>query len=158
MPRAVVDPNVLVSAQISSHGFPYRINRAADEGRFEMVVSEKLLEELSTVLMRPRFRRHLSESEVSVVLANLRETRLFFEDIEAERLVPDDPKDDYLAALAMESAADCLVSGDPHLHGLEITLEVLTPRQFWERLERESSDESLPGWKRAGVSGLHEIE
>ncbi len=107
-----------------------------------MVVSEKLLAELSTVLIRPRFRRYMSESEVREAIVDLREKRIFFEDIEVGRLVPDDPKDDYLAALAMESGADCLVSGDPHLHGLEITLEVLTPRQFWELLERESGDES----------------
>ncbi len=142
MLRAVVDPNVLVSAQVSSLGFPARINRAADGGRFEMVVSEKLLAELSTVLMRPRFRRHLSESEVREAITNLRETRHFSEDVEAGRLVPDDPKDDYLVALAMVSEADCLVSGDPHLHALEVALEVLTPRQFWELLEREADEET----------------
>ena len=40
--------------------------------------------------------------------------------------VPDDPKDDYLVALAR-------VSGDPHLVGPSLrqgTVPVLTPRQF----------------------------
>lgn len=122
-------------------GFPARIARAADEGRFEIVVSEKLLAELSTVLMRPRFRRYATEEAVEEFLSGLRDKGTFFEDIEAGRLVPDDPKDDYLIALAKVSEADFLVSGDPHLHGLETPPEVLTPRQFRERLERETNDE-----------------
>jgi predicted nucleic acid-binding protein len=59
--RAVVDPNVFISAQISSLGHPARIARAVDEGIFELVVSERLLSELHDVLMRPRFRRHMTE-------------------------------------------------------------------------------------------------
>lgn len=55
--RAVVDPNVFISAQISSLGHPARIARAVDRGVFELVVSERLLSELHDVLMRPRFGR-----------------------------------------------------------------------------------------------------
>ena len=43
--RAVVDPNVFISAQISSLGHPARRARAADKGIFELVVSERLLSE-----------------------------------------------------------------------------------------------------------------
>jgi putative PIN family toxin of toxin-antitoxin system len=145
--RAVVDPNVLVSAQISSLGHPARLRRAADEGRFEIIVSEKLLAELSTVLMRPRFRCHMSEDEVAEAIENLRGKGSLFEDVEEGRLVPDDPKDDYLIALSRASAADFLVSGYPHLHGLESPPEVLTPRRFWELLERERKPggRDLPG-------------
>lgn len=104
-----------------------------------MVISGKLLAELSTVLMRPRFRRYMSESEVNEVIKDLRGKGIFFEDIEAERLVPDDPKDDYLVALVRVSGADYLVSGDPHLTraGDKVPVTVLTPRRFSELLESE---------------------
>lgn len=83
-----------------------------------MVVSERLLGELENVLMRERFRRHATIEEVEELLAGLREKGTFFDEGEPERLVPDDPKDDYLMALALTSEADHLVSGDPHLTGL----------------------------------------
>jgi predicted nucleic acid-binding protein len=60
----VVDPNVFVSAQVSSLGHPARIARAAEEGAFELVISERLLEELRDVRLRPRFGRYMPEDEV----------------------------------------------------------------------------------------------
>ena len=139
--RAVVDPNVLVSSRISDLGYPARIARAADEGRFELILSRLLLEELSDVLMRPRFRRYTTEEEVDDFLFGLREKGTYFEDVGTERLVPDDPKDDYLVALTRTSGADYLVSGDPHLTGakVEMPVTVLTPRQFGELLESENA-------------------
>ena len=140
MLRAVVDPNVLISSRISDLGHPARIARAADGGRFELVLSELLLGELTEVLMRPRFRRYATEEEVEDFLFGLREKEIFFEDVEAERLVPNDPKDDYLVALARASGADYLVSGDPHLTEAKdkVPVTVLSPRQFGELLESEN--------------------
>ncbi len=59
--RVVVDPSVLVSVLISSQGYPARILDAAEERRFELVVSEKLPAELEEVHMRPRLRRFFPE-------------------------------------------------------------------------------------------------
>lgn len=136
--RAVVDPNVFISAQISSLGHPARIARAADRGIFELVVSERLLSELRDVLMRPRFRRHMTESEVENLVEDLREKGMGAEEGEFGRVVPGDPKDDYLVALARVSGADYLVSGDPHLAAASLetaTVTMLTPRRFSELLE-----------------------
>jgi putative PIN family toxin of toxin-antitoxin system len=136
--RAVVDPNVFISAQISSLGHPARIAQAADKGIFELVVSERLLSELHDVLMRPRFRRHMTEREVENLAEDLRENSIIAEEGETGRMVPDDPKDHYLVALARVSGADYLVSGDPHLTASSLdpaTVTVLTPRRFGEMLE-----------------------
>lgn len=140
MVRAVVDPNVFVSAQISSLGHPARIARVADNGVFELIVSDRLLSELHDVLMRPRFRRHMTEGEVEDLIANLREKGISATEGEVERAIPDDPKDDYLVALTRASGAEYLVSGDPHLAGAKnkVPVTVLTPRQFSELLESQS--------------------
>ena len=135
--RAVVDPNVFICAQISSLGHPARIARAADKGIFELVVSERLLSELHDVLMRPWFRRHMTEREVEN-LEDLREKGINAEEGEIRRMVPGDPKDDYLVALARVLGAGYLVSGDPHLTAASLdaaTVTVLTPRRFSEMLE-----------------------
>ena len=45
-----------------------------------------------------------------------------------------DSKDDYLIALALDSRADALVSGDSDLHGLDVLgLRVFTPRELLDR-------------------------
>ena len=139
----MVDPNVLVSAWVSPHGFPRRILDAADEGRFEMVVSQKLLGELSDVLSRQRMRRYGPPDLAEAHVRRAERAGTWVEvDEEPERLVPEDPKDDYLVALALASDADYIVSGDPHLVSPsagtsldQVTARVLTPRQFSELLE-----------------------
>ena len=132
IPRAVVDPNVFVSAQVSSLGHPARIARAAGNGDFELIVSERLLAELRDVLLRPRFRRYMPEGEVEDLISDLREVGIAVQEGDIGRIVPEDPKDDYLVALAREAEADYLVSGDPHLTSLggEVGVQVLTPRTF----------------------------
>jgi predicted nucleic acid-binding protein len=47
--RSVLDPNVLVSAAISTAGPPRQIIAAWVDGRFELVTSPVLLEELRGV-------------------------------------------------------------------------------------------------------------
>lgn len=143
--RAVVDPNVLVSAWISPYGFPRRILDAADEERFETVVSEKLLGELSDVLMRRRIRRRMRRygppdlAEAHVRRAGRVGVRVEVED-DPERIVPDDPKDDYLVAL---SRLRCRLPGlgRPASGGTspgEGAVPVLAPRQFSELLKSGS--------------------
>ena len=61
--RAVLDPNILVSAAISGRGVPAEIVRRWEGGEFELVVSAEILFELLEVLRRPRFRRYLTEAE-----------------------------------------------------------------------------------------------
>lgn len=118
-------------------------------GRFELVVSRKLLYELQEVLSRDKFRRFLSVRDVT-------EYVLWIEDGATAETDPElgasnitrDPKDDYLAALAysvgVASRSDSLVSVDSHLLELEqITsswgggsVSVLTPREFLDELDR----------------------
>lgn len=55
MPRAVLDPNVLIAALISPRGAPAEIYLALARGDFEVVVSPLLLAELDRVLARASF-------------------------------------------------------------------------------------------------------
>lgn len=49
---AVLDPNVLVSAAISTAGQPRQIINAWVDGRFELLASPALIDELTDVLAR----------------------------------------------------------------------------------------------------------
>jgi putative PIN family toxin of toxin-antitoxin system len=59
--RAVVDSGVLVSALIAPKGTPGEILEALIERRFELVACPQLLDELSGVLLRDKFRRYVGE-------------------------------------------------------------------------------------------------
>ncbi len=132
-----------------------RVLAAAEEGRYELVLSTRLVSELEDVLRREKFRRYLPIESVPLFISRLELAAsrasggpLPYDppyDDEGEIVpVSDDPKDDYLVALAVASGASYLVSGDPHLLDLlqtsapgAISLPILTLREFLEQfLER----------------------
>lgn len=132
--RAVLDPNVLVSALLSRSGAPAQIIARWLAGDFELVVSELLLAELERALAYPKLQARIPTVEGAEFLALVRQAAF----IGADR--PDAPRrsadsgDDYLLALA-ESERALLVSGDRHLIGLADRFPIRTARAFLEELE-----------------------
>jgi putative PIN family toxin of toxin-antitoxin system len=136
LPRVVLDAGVLVAAAIAPRGICGRLLDAALEDRFVIVASPMLLGELARVLMRPKFRRYLTEREARQIVAEI--TQLVELQPEAPALpgITPDAKDDYLVALARAIEADYLISGDAHLTELiDSQPPVLTPRSFLELLD-----------------------
>ena len=132
--RAVLDPNVIVSALLSTGTTAAVLDAWLDRQAFTPVVCPTLLDELEEVLSRPKF-ASLSQNVVAALVGRLRTEGDLTDDPEVQGGVTADPGDDYLVALARHAGADCLVSGDPHLReaGLE-DLDVLTPAEFLARL------------------------
>jgi putative PIN family toxin of toxin-antitoxin system len=140
MLRAVADANVLVSAALSrSPQAPSVLTLdAALDGRVELVTSPMLLREITSVLSRPRLRKYVSADEAARFVADLAaQTTLLIDPPGPHPTVCRDPRDDYLFALAAMSGVEAIVSGDLDLLAVdpaELTVEVITPRQFVERL------------------------
>jgi predicted nucleic acid-binding protein len=67
----VVDSNVWVAAAINPEGLCGQLLLAALDGRWYSVVSPLLVEELTEVLRRDKFRRWLSLEEVELFVAGL---------------------------------------------------------------------------------------
>jgi putative PIN family toxin of toxin-antitoxin system len=135
VPRAVLDPNVLVSALISPTGACAHLLLELRAGAFELVTSTRLLTELDEVLRRERFRRYATEADVSDYVELLRREGVVVDDPDpVHEPLCEDPDDEYLIARA-RAARVSLVSGDPHLLRLRGELPVLTPREFLESLE-----------------------
>jgi putative PIN family toxin of toxin-antitoxin system len=131
VPRAVLDPNVLISALLAPSGTCAQLLVELSAGAFEIVMSPLLLEELRDALGRQRFRRYLTEAEADAYVGQLQSVSIFVEDPElTDHPVSDDPDDEYLIALAYSAGAAALVSGDPHLTQLRGVIPVLTPREF----------------------------
>jgi uncharacterized protein len=135
--RAVLDPNVLVSALISPSGPSAGLLAELRSGAFEVVTSPLLLAELENVLLREKFRRYISETEVEAFVDLVRRESVLVDDPEPSSTPEsEDPGDEYLIALARAERTDALVSGDPHLLRLRRLIPVKTPREYLDEERR----------------------
>ncbi|MBC7226028.1 MAG: putative toxin-antitoxin system toxin component, PIN family [Thermoflexales bacterium] len=115
MPRVVIDTSLLVR-MITGSPVSSPLYRLWREGRFELVLSPLLLEELEAVLNRPALQKYLRPGTA----------RAFLELLSAEAMVVSptiavslcrDPKDDALLEIAIAAQAEYLVSADQDLIG-----------------------------------------
>ena len=137
--KAVLDTNVFVSGLMGVNSPPRQIVDAWLDGRFTLVTSLYLVEELAHVLTYPRIvkRIRLDEPEVDAILAALLSQA---EMTPGELDLPGvtrDPKDDCMVVCAVEGEADLIVSGDDDLLvlGAYEEIKIITPRQFVSILE-----------------------
>ena len=132
--RAVLDANVLVSALLTPSGASASLVERWLDGDFELVVSARLLAEITETLSRPKIVARVSVDVAVEFVSMLRELADVADDPAASSAVRSpDPDDDYLIALAAAEAA-MLVSGDAHLLGLRKAIPVVSPREFLDSL------------------------
>ncbi len=140
MSRAVLDPNVIISALLSPMGNTARLLQAWEQGKFELIASPALLQELQRALAYPKLRRRISEQDAESVVRWLNESATLASDpAEPPPTSSRDPGDDYLIALAASRQA-ILVSGDKHLLDLADRIPVLDPAAFLEHLSQRERD------------------
>jgi putative PIN family toxin of toxin-antitoxin system len=147
VPVVLLDTNVWVSAFINPHGFPARLKDAWVAGRFDVVVSHPLLEEIADVLTRPRIQTKygLSTEEIEQFLRLLQERALHVAPT-GELHLCRDPEDDLILETAVLGGARYAVSRDDDLKGDDELVaqmrsrgvEVLSVRRFFERLEADA--------------------
>lgn len=130
--KIVMDTNVFVSGVFFS-GPPYEILKAWQEGEFELVVSQEILNEYRRVgeilsAERPKV-------DLNPILAFVIEHAKVYQPIELDQPICEDPDDDKFFACALASGSKIIISGDKHL--LKVSgyegIEVLKPRDFVER-------------------------
>ena len=136
--RAVLDPNVIISAALSRHGTPAHVFRMWTEGAYELVCSPELLDELRRALAYPKLARHIHPDEAADLIMLLRTEASNTSDPRPQPTVSSvDPGDDYLIALA-EGTRSVLVSGDRDLLDLAGRIPVYSPRDFLNLLKPDS--------------------
>ena len=93
--QVVLDANVLVSAVISSRGAPAQILRLWEEERFDVLVSQPILEELERVLHYPRIQQRygLPEEDVATFLRFMRSGAITIEPNVGITVIEWDPTD-----------------------------------------------------------------
>lgn len=111
--RIVLDTGVLVSAAIRPQSVPaLALEKALLQ--FDVCASHATLQELETVLMRPKFDPYLPGEQREAFVAGIRAHITL---IEVTQVITDcpDPKDNMFLALADTAMAELIVSSDPHL-------------------------------------------
>jgi uncharacterized protein len=133
--RFVLDVNVLISGLLSQAGAPARLIERWLDGGLEVVVCEKLLDELERALRSPKLRRRVAESDAAAFVALIRAlAELVPDPTDPPPVRSQEPKDDYLIALAAREHVR-LVSGDAHLLALSEAIPVSSPRAAIDLLE-----------------------
>jgi putative PIN family toxin of toxin-antitoxin system len=95
--RAILDPNVIISALLSRDGTPARVLRAWLKGRFELIVSPLLLQELERALAYPKLAERIKADEAIALIDWLRREAILVDDpAEPPTSRSEDPGDDYL--------------------------------------------------------------
>ena len=117
MIRAVLDTNIVVSAHISECGAPSAVLDAFYARKFRWVTSPSIIDEIETVLLRPRIQLQtgLPYTEIAEFISLLKSTtELVSETIQIAR-VKDDFADNKFLECAFEGLAKYIVSGDAHI-------------------------------------------
>ena len=143
--RVVVDTNVWISALLNPAGHPARIRQAFEEGRFSLVASEPILQELARVIVRPRLARRypLGADDAERLVALARSAAIELAKVSGSVHLCRDPRDDMFIETAVAGRADVLVSRDDDLKRApevaailaEHGIRVLSVQQFLDLLD-----------------------
>jgi putative PIN family toxin of toxin-antitoxin system len=113
MLQIVVDTNLWIRALIGGK-LTLPILEAWRQGKFQVISSEALLDELDTVWQRPRLRKRIIVQDALDLLEQLRYRSII---VEITTTPPRcrDPKDHPVLATAIDGHADAIVTGDADL-------------------------------------------
>lgn len=120
--RIVLDANIYVSALMNEKGPPgLLLHSIVAQEKFQLVMSDAILEELQRVLFYPKVRIRIKRTnEELLAWTDALSIISFFVEPrhKYDTLVPDDPDDDRYVIAALESGSKYIVSGDRHLLAL----------------------------------------
>lgn len=133
MIKAVVDVNVFVSVVLGGK-ISDTLYKDLEKGKFSLVLSLDIFNELLFVLSRPKF--NFDEVNFAKVVRFLKHRAQFVEPKE-RLLVCRDPKDNKVLECAVAGNADFIITGDKDLLSLVAYkgISIVTPKQFMELLK-----------------------
>lgn len=126
--RVILDTNVIIAA-FASRGLCGAVFELCLD-RFEVILSEAILEEVSINLHR---KIKLPIPQCRVIDSYLRENALLCETDDLDESLCRDKNDIHVLGLAQRSSAEYIVTGDQDLLclGMYKNTQIVTPRGFW---------------------------
>jgi putative PIN family toxin of toxin-antitoxin system len=119
--RIVLDTNILVRAAWKAGGLASLLLRSVLEGH-RLIVSPFILAEVARVLAYPRIQARwgLTEERIQQHVNRLAAAAEIVANTSVNRVVPDDPDDDFIVQTAIAGKADVLCTRDSHLLSPEV--------------------------------------
>lgn len=109
MLRIVLDTNVLVSA-ILRDGKPRKLFQMGIDGKYQILISKEMTDELAKLLHRPKFK--ITVEEIVRIVSVLKVTGEHVDVTSTLQVVSRDPDDNIIINTAFDGNADYIVSGD----------------------------------------------
>ncbi|MBR2230420.1 MAG: putative toxin-antitoxin system toxin component, PIN family [Prevotella sp.] len=110
--RVVIDTNLCISMLIGKR--TELLRQVFASPRYELAISEALIDEILLVAARPKLARYFDAEDVRDFVGFLQENAICFK-VDSIPQRCRDPKDDFLLELAVVADADILLSGDADL-------------------------------------------
>jgi uncharacterized protein len=132
--KVIIDTNLWISFLIGKQLASLKLLLV--RGIIQPVFSQQLFDEIMLVTQRPKLQKYFSPEQVSDLMEFLKEIGVLVE-IRSSVSLCRDPKDNYLLALAQDSGADYLITGDRDLLILEnfAGTAILTYQEFTSMID-----------------------
>lgn len=132
--NVVLDTNIFISA-IFWRGVPYQVVKSGFQGKYRLILSIGILEELIDKLINKfKLPKERVEREANLLLhfCYFVEPRLKVD------VVKEDPSDNKVIECAIEGKAKYIVTGDPHLRRIKEYrgIKILSPKEFLARFNQ----------------------
>ncbi|MBW2990247.1 putative toxin-antitoxin system toxin component, PIN family [Candidatus Woesearchaeota archaeon] len=131
--KIVADTNIMISA-LGWKGKPRELFKRILNKEFELITSQKQIEELHRVMNYTKFK--FSEEQKIRFISLLFEIAQVIEVPDKLKVIKEDSKDNFLLETAVLSGAEYIISGDEHLLKLKKYLgtKITTIAQFFRNL------------------------
>jgi len=110
--KVILDTNIWISFLISKE--LKKIDLLFEKEKIQFVFSHELIEEFMEVVSRPKFEKYFDKNKIEQILTIIEHLALIV-NVKTEVSICRDKKDNFLLALAHESKADYLITGDNDL-------------------------------------------
>ena len=111
--RLVLDSNLWISYFFGKHVRTY-LDQILGDTRFDLLISQKGIEELTIVLARPKFQKYMTPEQIESLMILIHRRSIFI-DVTSQIALSRDTKDDYLLALSLDGNANFIITGDNDL-------------------------------------------
>lgn len=119
--KVILDSNILLSALISPHGLANTVFQAWRKNRFELITCQIQIDEIRRGSRYPKLKNILQPFQVGTILNYLYNTTIIdLPEVQRFTQYVNDIHDAYLLAIAQQSHADYLVTGDQQAELLQL--------------------------------------
>ncbi len=134
--KVVIDTNIFVSAHITPGKVIQKIIDEWVEGKFTLVISKLILEEIIEVFRS----KEIDLEKIRKLLNLISQKAVLVEPKTKIDVVKDDPEDNKFLECAVKGNAEYIVSGDKHLLLLKQfkNIQIIEPKKFTELLSKHT--------------------